>query len=196
MGGYGSGRTGYRPVNDQSLALPFDRQFHRTLAVLRCQQRGIRFHVMTWRVGSRTIAQIGIYVILRADGDAYMVLSYMAGDESIREPIAIVWTATPFGRRPWWQCPGCARRCARLYNPAGRRWRCRQCYNVTYTSSNESDKRLAYARLWGLLDRDDLDTMPTRALILALRGHKRLEERWRRDDRQFRRGKPGRPRKQ
>src|SRR5262245_47924924 len=166
MGGYGSGRTGYRPVNDQSLALPFDRQLHRTLAALRCSGQGVHFHILTWKLGGRQIAAVGVYVILRADGDASMVLSYLAGDESICEPITIVWTATPFGRRPWWQCPGCARRCARLYNPARRRWRCRQCYNVTYTSSNESDKRLAYSRLWGLLDRANLDSAPTGAVIL------------------------------
>jgi hypothetical protein len=196
MGGYGSGRPGYRPVNDQSLALPLDRTFHRALVELRHQGSGIRFHVMTWRVGGRQIAAIGIYVILRAEDDASMVLSYSAGDESIRELIDIVWTATPFGRRPWWNCPGCARRCARLYNPAGRRWRCRTCYNVTYTSSNESDKRLAYHRLWGLLDPDNLVSAPTRGLILALRGHRRLEDRWRREKQQARRGKPGRPQKQ
>jgi hypothetical protein len=195
MGGYGSGRPGRRPVNDQSLALPFDRTFHRALAELRRAGSGIWFHVITWTIAGRQIATTGVYIIVQHNGDATMVLSYAADGEAIREVVAITWTPTPFGRRPWWRCPCCGRRCARIYNPHGPRWRCGRCCHITYTSSNESDKRLAYGRIWGALDLRDLDTQPTSALILALRGHRRVEDRWRRVERQARTGKPGRPRK-
>jgi hypothetical protein len=125
-----------------------------------------------------------------------MVLTYQCNGERMREVVPLDWTQTPFGWRPWWRCPRCHRRVLRLYNPDGPRWRCRICYNVTYTSSNESDKRLAYSRVWGVLDRD-LNTMGTGALIQALRGHKRIEEKINRDIAYAQRhpGKPGRPRK-
>src|SRR5688572_7859473 len=102
MGGYGSRRPSTRPVNDQSLALPFDRAFHRALAGLLRAGSGIRFHIITWMIAGRQIAATGVSVIVQHNGDATMVLSYEADGESIREVVAITWTPTPFGRRPWW----------------------------------------------------------------------------------------------
>jgi hypothetical protein len=54
---------------------------------------------VAWPAASAQVAAIGIYVILQAERDTSMVLSYTANEESIREVIAITWTATPFGRR-------------------------------------------------------------------------------------------------
>lgn len=198
MGGFGSGRTGNRPVNDQSLALSFDRQLHKALDLLQRKGTGAQLRIITWSRAGRKIASIGVYILVRGAHDASMVLSYTSNSKSITEPIAVCWTRTPFGRRPWWACPGCGRRCARLYNPEGTRWRCRICYNVTYASSNESDKRLAYSRVWRLLQgARNFEGMATGALIMTLRGHKRIEDKLNRDLRRAERhpGKPGRPRK-
>lgn len=56
-------------------------------------------------------------------------------------------TAMPGGGwRLWLCCPaaGCGRRCTALYRPPGAaRWACRRCWRLTYTSSLDSDKRLA-----------------------------------------------------
>ncbi len=54
------------------------------------------------------------------------------------------------GLRWWFLCPlsrneqPCLRRVGKLYlPPSGRYYGCRQCYNLTYTSSQESDKRVS-----------------------------------------------------
>ncbi len=42
------------------------------------------------------------------------------------------------GVRPWWVCPDCGRRCAIVYGFADR-FTCRQCGNLTYTTSQSSE---------------------------------------------------------
>jgi hypothetical protein len=196
MGGYGSGRPGNRPIAEESLALPLDRHFLASIARLQRAGIGHAGHVLTWYRGDHKIAACGVAFYLPPDGHIGMVLSYSLNGDPRRQAITIDWTATPFGRRPWWQCPLCRRRCARLYNPQGHSWYCRRCWNVTYTSSNESDKRLAYGRCWDVLDQDVLGrAASTGALIMALRAHRRIEEKITRDRRRAGHGKPGRPRK-
>lgn len=51
-----------------------------------------------------------------------------------------VWAPQPRGgRRWWWQCGTCAGRVGVLYRRGQSSWRCRRCWNLSYTSSNESD---------------------------------------------------------
>ncbi len=46
------------------------------------------------------------------------------------------------GRRPWWQCPVCGRRCGVLYLPPGAgRFACRQCYRLAYASQQDRMRR-------------------------------------------------------
>lgn len=56
---------------------------------------------------------------------------------------ALEWTGCNYGSvRPWFRCPGCDRRCAKVYLPARAPyppWKCRQCLNLTYPSSNVSN---------------------------------------------------------
>ncbi len=194
MGGYGSGRIGRRPVTDETLMLPFDQAMHGMLRRALTRPGGWS-RVLRWSSGRRQIAACGVALIVRDDGGAMMVLSYAIDGETIHDLIRIVFTATPFGRRPWWVCPGCAGRCLRLYNPSGRLWRCRRCEGVTYQSSNESDKRLAYDRLMRVVERP----VSHSGLFLALKAHDRIRARIDRDyrdaERWARKGKPGRPKK-
>jgi hypothetical protein len=60
------------------------------------------------------------------------------------QSVPVVWTACRFGgERPWFVCPGlsngtgCGRRVTKLYG-AGRLFACRHCYDLTYTSQQES----------------------------------------------------------
>lgn len=54
----------------------------------------------------------------------------------------IVWSDCNYGnQRPWFVCPGCDRRVGKLYqrrSALDSRYRCRQCLNLTYESSNAS----------------------------------------------------------
>lgn len=155
MGGYGSGREGRRPVEDQSLELRFDPALHRALADIR-MCGGVVARTVTWSRCERQIAQIGLYLF-----PDQLVLAYTANGEERRQAFPIVYTPTPYGARPWWQCT-CGRRCLRLYNPHVYSWRCRRCWNVTYRSSCESDKRLTNAFYGG-------PSSSVGALIVALK---------------------------
>jgi hypothetical protein len=60
--------------------------------------------------------------------------------DSIQLPektVELVSTLTGFGRRWWWKCPRCKRRCQKLYitPSAGPIW-CRVCHNLSYRCQN------------------------------------------------------------
>ena len=87
---------------------------------------------------------------LRAERKA-VILSFIIGQGSSREQVnqRIDLTRTrPYfgGSRPWWCCPGCGRRVAILYG--GRRFLCRACHGLAYTSQSEgeTDRILRRAR--------------------------------------------------
>lgn len=68
-----------------------------------------------------------------------MTISHPApavGNGSLSYLVRSVATVLPSGgRRHWWACPGCERRCDSLYLPAGReRLGCRRCCGLTYRS--------------------------------------------------------------
>jgi hypothetical protein len=84
-----------------------------------------------------------------------IVLGYrirdLTGEEGwieIAERVPLVHTAQPFGgERLWFACPECGRRCAVLYG--GRRFLCRCCVGLPYTSQSEAapDRLRRRARL-------------------------------------------------
>lgn len=58
-------------------------------------------------------------------------------------------TPTPLGgARWWWWCPGCWRRCKRLYCPPDAlRFRCRLCHRLTYSSCNANHRANQFGRM-------------------------------------------------
>jgi hypothetical protein len=90
-------------------------------------------------------------------------------------------TRPRFGGLRWWfTCPllrlgeSCNRRVSMLYlPPGGRYYGCRHCYNLTYQSCQESDKRVNFLRkqpeaLMALFEGDVKD-LPTPWLLLGLK---------------------------
>ena len=69
------------------------------------------------------------------DGERLMLYLRQSG-----QSVALESTPLHFGGRRWWfKCPGCGRRCATLHKPLGRSaFACRLCCNLTYRSSLES----------------------------------------------------------
>ena len=68
---------------------------------------------------------------------------------SFRVEVSVEWTAqrgATGGRRPWWICPRCARRCALVYLRRGV-WACRRCHRLTYASTREDEFARACRRL-------------------------------------------------
>jgi len=80
-------------------------------------------------------------------GDAGFVGTFDGADVDVR----LEWTPWQFGgRRPWFLCPACERRCALLYWIAsGDRlgWRCRVCAELRYTSTREDELARAARRV-------------------------------------------------
>lgn len=86
-----------------------------------------------------------------------------AADATVR----IQWTACRFGgERPWFRCPRCDTRRARLHYFAGA-WACRVCHNLHYKSQR---RRLPDRRL----DRADR----TRRHVLGQKGYFRVGDPW------------------
>jgi hypothetical protein len=138
MGGYGSGRAGWRIKVENCL----------TLSMYKLQRDGLLkwwTGTLTWRWKS-TGEETGS-VSFRVDhGNDRFILQYtktFQGEKRhVEDPIAFHTTGAQFGGvRYWFNCPSCWRRSAKLYLPSGGLYfRCRRCYNLTYESSNESHR--------------------------------------------------------
>jgi hypothetical protein len=106
---------------------------------------------LAWSRGGAVIFALG-YALDTADPAAAAVrLRYAsAAGEEIDEVFRLEVTRPNYGGvRFWFTCPGCRRRRRKLYlPPGGRRFRCRPCHDLTYTSCRESH---AYDRLFAEL---------------------------------------------
>ncbi len=149
MGGSGSGRPGWRPLAEQSLAFRIGR-LKRALDMLDDPKLDSVGEGVQWTTsnGGRVVASIR-YLVRRGAAGPLVELQYAYRGEEVRDLIPVVTTQPHYGgRRWWWICPRCGRRVGVLYAP-GKLWRCRWCYRITYTSSNESRQYDRLARMIG-----------------------------------------------
>lgn len=148
MGGYGSGRWGYHSKKDTV-------EDCRTLDIRELRREGFLQRGQVFSGTSRwsnwqgkETASLGwtttgsdirlCYTIHWRDREA----------EKIDYRVPVVWTPCNFGgQRPWFVCPGrgCGRRVTKLYLPPGaaKYYLCRHCYDLSYRSRQEYDKRAA-----------------------------------------------------
>lgn len=137
MGGYGSGSGRFASQMDE---------FHKLdLATFKSEwfEHGRKGSV-TWSRGGIETSSIGYRL-----GCDFMELSYTAGREpdreNIRERFELTYTVQPFGgRRRWFTCKSCGRRCRVLIG--GRYFRCRHCYQATYPSQYEQFRAKGLAK--------------------------------------------------
>jgi hypothetical protein len=98
---------------------------------------------------------------------------------SINELVPFGYTATMFGgRRQWFMCLKCGRRCRRIFG--GRYFRCRQCYGLVYASTREPPHQRAFDRAdrlrkrvgggRGAFDAEDFPPNPPRMRWRTYRG--------------------------
>lgn len=150
MGGWGSGRPGWRSTVEES----------RVLDINRWVRQGW-FEPGVWRSGSlvwrypdeeEILASIGYQVDTTSLHDPHVRLHYTITDpftdekHSLDYEVRLTTTRPHLGGIRWWfVCPRrrhgapCACRVAKLYlPPGGRYFGCRTCYNLTYTSCRES----------------------------------------------------------
>lgn len=136
MGGSGSGRFGRRSrrlrVEDCTTL-----RAGSLLSRLRPGSEG-SLHIATWRAEfsvSATVAGVRLHI------------SYPGASGSVVDVVDVVdasHSPQPFGgRRWWWRCPRCARRCLNLHRPPrdGYRFGCRHCYGLTYQSQSRAEAR-------------------------------------------------------
>ena len=139
MGGYGSGRTGWRRTVESCL----------TLDTCYMQRKGLFWGkgcrgTLRWRhIPSEEEAGSVGYRVDRYEKELVLFYTWTGEKEEGEkvEQLILLDTTSPHfgGLRYWVLCPGCGRRCSKLYACAGRKYfSCRLCYDLTYQSSNDS----------------------------------------------------------
>jgi hypothetical protein len=98
---------------------------------------------ITWRSGASVNYR-------RVDGGLRLTYSHGRTDRvDVDELVPIVFSATKFGgRRAWFECPGCHRRCGDLYG--GQYFRCRLCVGARYESQRCAPMTRLLDRRWAL----------------------------------------------
>jgi hypothetical protein len=156
MGGRGSGswyRWNKKDTVDDGLSLDINKLVRDGLV------RDFSIGSLRWtngRTGEES-ASIGFVLEPLGDDSLTMHLYYTRtgrnGDkENLNYPIILQTTQPNYGgRRYWFNCPltvngwPCRRRVGKLYlPPGGKYFGCRHCYNLTYKSCQESDKRISF----------------------------------------------------
>lgn len=70
------------------------------------------------------------------------------------QTVKLAWTNCHYGnKRPWFHCPCCNRRCAKLLDYRNHGFRCRQCYGAGYAIENETPEWRLRRRVRKIEDR-------------------------------------------
>lgn len=137
MGGYGSGRTGYKQKAEHLKSLDVNR-LHRE----GCLSPGRRGHWIWSRDGQET-GRIGYHATERHFVLEYKVRVYGDDWETIIQSIPLTYVECHYGgTRTYFRCNGivggrhCTRRVGKVF-AGGKYFLCRHCYNVAYASQSE-----------------------------------------------------------
>jgi len=148
MGGSGSGRHGTRTTVEDCLLLSADRLMH--LKVF--DRTGSHWGTLMWQntATGEAIAAVQYKVDpLHEDNDSLLLrYTITRTREPVQYAVRLTSTISPWRSVRWWfMCPLirtrgiCGRRIGKLYLPPQYNYfGCRHCYNLTYTSCNESHK--------------------------------------------------------
>jgi hypothetical protein len=132
MGGWGSGSY-YRIRSGKGVAessLPLD--------IRKLKRQGLIFPgswiSSSWSTGGNVHSSISAIV-----NEDHLLLKYThKKTEDIEQKIYFTYTPCNYGgKRIWFSCPFCGRRCAVIYS-CGKYFACRICGNLTYKTSNET----------------------------------------------------------
>jgi hypothetical protein len=120
---------------------------HMTLEVRYLQKQGILgpglLHYLSWTRGGEPTGSITINTAQDMITLIYSCRMYGRNPEQVKQNIYLTWTSAYYGgRRPWFLSGNCGQRVAILYG-AGKYFACRKCYDLTYRSCKESDKRVS-----------------------------------------------------
>ena len=179
MGGRGSGRTsGYGFLVDKCEDyLSIDIAWLKRQGSLTSGGSGN----ITWSRNGKTTGSIGYRSEL--GGLRVIYRTRQSGDvwTEVNELIRFAWTDTNFnGRRQWFACPSCNRRCRIIYG--GSYYRCRKCCQLKYESQYEpifgraADQRHKLRKRLGQVGSLE-DPFPPKPKGMHWKTYRRLEER-------------------
>lgn len=106
--------------------------------------------------------------------------------QTVRERVPLVTTQQRLGgRRQWFGCPGCGRRCRVLYGAilhGGGRFRCRRCHHLRYSSQAETKADRATRAMFKIVKRlapeQDYNDLPAKPKRMHWRTYNRLAKRY------------------
>lgn len=101
--------------------------------------------VLSWKIKGQVVARAGFLVEGKEMIPKHIRLVYRFREQSMSQEIELATTPLPWGGvRYWFRCPndGCGKRASTLFSPLGGNghFYCRQCHNLTYTSSQQSGR--------------------------------------------------------
>lgn len=130
-----------RPVAEEVLRLRLDRALRAMLANI--GDSALQIISRTWRRDGQAIATCQMSGVWLVSGERAIQLTMRIGATASVETVSIDWVPQRLGgRRAWWICPACQRRCGVLFHLLRGKWRCRRCSTITYESSNVTDRRI------------------------------------------------------
>lgn len=139
-----------------------------------------RWSTLTWSVRGEKTGSIRLTLVQDGVKLSYRARQHNEGWQQIEEVLPLVETPTNFGgRREWFRCLSCRRRCRIVYG--GLRFRCRKCLGLRYESQYEPSFARDASR--ALKIRDKLggrggldDPLPAKPKGMRWRTYRRLED--------------------
>lgn len=102
-----------------------------------------------WKRRGAVVATIGLEVESRGSVRLRYKVTIRGQSEAKDYPVPITWTPCHLGgERPWFLCPCCGRRVARLYSSSV--FACRHCLRLNYRSQQANKRDRACDRSWDL----------------------------------------------
>jgi hypothetical protein len=138
MGGFGSGRIGYKQKAEHTKSLDVNR-----LRRERCLTPGRRGY-WVWSGGGEETGRIAYYAKEKSFDLDYRVRQYGGDWETVTQSIPLTYAECHYGgTRPYFKCNGvvngrhCLRRVGKVF-AGGKYFLCRHCYGISYSSQSEA----------------------------------------------------------
>jgi hypothetical protein len=148
MGGRGSGRRAGAQPQQCHECMRIDLAWLRRNNMLRTGA----WSNLNWSRGGETSGSIQIASMPEGLRLNYRTRTGDGDWRQVNEQVPFVWTKTKFhGKRAWFQCLTCRRRCRILYG--GSLFRCRRCHGLKYESQYESMYSRGLSRAYALRKR-------------------------------------------
>jgi hypothetical protein len=143
---------------------------------------------LSWSYGGDPIGSIGVQAKFDGVRPFYRRRTNDGEWYDVDELIPTVWSPTQFGgRRQWFCCLKCSRRCRILYG--GSRFRCRRCYRLSYGSQAETRADRATRAMFKIVRRldpdEDCNELPPKPKGMHWRTYERLAGRYEAYDSQW-----------